>query len=621
MHAAPRRSLLSSACVAAFAALLAGCAHVAPSDAPAPGAMPAASPTATYTAESIAFPATAFAPDGMTATVLLPPGYAAGDARHATLYVNDGQDRDAVALADTLDRLARDGTIRAPIVVAIDMPADRLGAYGLSDRAAARSLVANTRHGAVGTHAHAYSEWVATTLVPAIDARYRTRATADARAVLGWSLGGLNAFNLGWQYREVFGRVGSFSPSLWLPADSSTPEAAQRTRLAHGQLARATPANGPRLFVAVGTTEETDDRDRDGINDALDDVREFVLGDVAGDTVRAKGLRQLGYTVNASHAVRPTRADLALYELDGGEHNQATWARMLPVFLRWAYAVRAPAIDATGTVEGWHDVPSRHVAARTVDVWLPPGYADDPTRRYPVLYAHDGQNLFDPAQVWTGADWDVDGWMTRLIAGGDMELAIVVGVSNTPRRLDEYMPRAPVVDAGGLLATGVPGIAPVPAAQLQSDAYLRFLVEELKPFIDATYRTRPGRDDTAVMGSSMGGLISLYAAAQYPQVFGKVAALSTHWPIGDGVTVDWFGRHLPDPRTHRLYFDHGTATLDAGYAPFQRRMDAYLRAAGYVDGENWTTRRFDGAEHTEQAWRARLDAPLRFLFGREGGGR
>ena len=268
---------------------------------------------------------------------------------------------------------------------------------------------------------------------------------------------------------------------------------------------------------------------------------------------------------------------------------------------------------ATGTVEGYQDVPSRHVAARTVDVWLPPGYADHPQRRYPVLYMHDGQNLFDPALSYTGIDWGVDEAMTRLIADGQAREAIVVGIWNTPLRGPEYMPRAPITTS--MVASGMGDDGSWPADTIRSDDYLAFLVEELKPFIDATYRTRPGRDDTFIMGSSMGGLISLYAIAQYPQVYGGAGGVSTHWPIGDGAMIDWLGSHLPNPGTHRLWFDHGTATLDQHYAPYQRRMDARLRAGGYVEGDNWVTFVDEGAEHNERAWRGRLERPLRFLLG------
>lgn len=318
---------------------------------PIPGAM---------TVEPLHFDSTAFAPEGMQATVYLPPDYAAGTRRYRVLYVNDGQDREAVRLQATLQDLIASGTIRAPIVVAIDMPRDRMGAYGLSDRKRGESLVARTRYGAVGAQAHAYSEWVAHTLVPAIDARYRTRTTPDARAILGWSLGGLNAFNLGWQYPEVFARIGAFSPSFWPAWDTSDNGAMQRTRMAQRVVDSGAPRVGARWFFAVGDREEDDDRDGDGINDAVDDTRDLIEG-WQPDDGGMKGLRQLGYSTNDDHAAHPTRADAALYVLPGGRHEQAAWARMLPVFLQWNYGVDAPALDGTGRVDSYQDVPATSV--------------------------------------------------------------------------------------------------------------------------------------------------------------------------------------------------------------------------------------------------------------------
>ncbi|MGN6152687.1 MAG: alpha/beta hydrolase-fold protein [Lysobacteraceae bacterium] len=557
-------------------------------------------------------------PDGLRLRVFLPPGYDANaQPGYPVLYVNDGQDADAVALQPWLDALTISGEIRPVIAVAIDMPHDRLGAYGFSDRAAGRSVVADTRAGAVGANAHAYAEWLAQALVPAIDARYRTRARPDARAMLGWSLGGAQALDSGWQYPEVFGRIGAFSPSLWLAADRKDADAAQRTRIAQAMIDRGAYHPGLHAFLAVGDAEETDDRDGDGVIDVVDDARDLVDGwRAAGeDAPRRKGLHQLGHTIDLDHAAAPDRADVALYVLPGGEHRQPSWSRMLPAFMRWAYGVHAPSLQATGRVESWHAVPSRFVAARDVDVWLPPSYGRDPAKRYPVVYMHDGQNLFDPSLVFNHTDWDIDGTMTRLIDAGTIPEAIVVGVWNSPQRFFDYMPQAPVRTP--TVAVGIDGVPPYDAAGLQSDGYLRFLVEELKPFIDAQYRTRPGRDDTSVMGSSMGGLISLYAIARWPDVFGRAAAVSTHWPACGGCTIDWFAAHLPDRRTHRIYFDHGTATLDAGYAPYQQRMDAALRRAGWRAGRDFVTRTFDGAEHSEVAWRARAEVPLRFLLGRQ----
>jgi len=250
-----------------------------------------------------------------------------------------------------------------------------------------------------------------------------------------------------------------------------------------------------------------------------------------------------------------------------------------------------------------------HLDAREVDIWHPPGYDADAARRFPVLYMHDGQNLFDPAESDSGKAWRVDEVVTRLSAEGRAREAIVVGVWSSARRRQDYMPRAPVQGHDPAGGDGAP-----PAAKLSSDAYVAFLVDELKPSIDAQYRTLPGRGDTVLVGSSMGALVSLYAAACHPEVFGRVGALSTHWPAGDGVVVDWLADNLPDPATHRLYFDHGTRTLDADYAPYQSRMDQALRRHGYVDGRNWKSRVFTGDRHDEDDWHDRLPGALEFLL-------
>jgi predicted alpha/beta superfamily hydrolase len=266
-----------------------------------------------------------------------------------------------------------------------------------------------------------------------------------------------------------------------------------------------------------------------------------------------------------------------------------------------------PALDRLG------EFVSRHVAARRVDVWLPPGYAADPGRRYPVLYMHDGQNLFDPATAFAGVDWGVDEAMARLAAAGEIRPAIVVGVWNTERRLAEYLPSRPFGTAPdrALLAAVPLGEGTEP----ESDAYLRFLTGELKPAIDRRYRTRPGRADTFIAGSSMGGLVSIYAVLEYPEVFGGAACLSTHWLAGEGLVADDVAARLPAPGRHRIYFDRGTEGLDAEYAPFQARVDGALRAAGYAEGRDWVSCVFEGAGHDEAAWRSRAKVPLRFLLG------
>jgi enterochelin esterase-like enzyme len=282
--------------------------------------------------------APAFAPERIKVSVYLPPGYARGVRRYPVLYANDGQDMDAVGLQSTLTRLYREHAIEPVIVVAIDMLADRASGYGLSDRTTSRSLVGGSVIGPIGARAHDYSAWVATALVPYVDAHYRTRSSPRARTMLGWSLGALNAFNLGWQYPDVFGRVGAFSPSFWLAADRTSATSVQHSRLAQAMVDRGGKRVGLRMWFAVGTAEETKDRDGDGINDTVDDVQDLLEGYRGADGFHARGLKQLGYSIDMDYARHPSRGtEASLFQLQGGVHNQASWKQMLPPFLLWAY--------------------------------------------------------------------------------------------------------------------------------------------------------------------------------------------------------------------------------------------------------------------------------------------
>jgi glycosidase/predicted alpha/beta superfamily hydrolase len=301
--------------------------------------------------------------------------------------------------------------------------------------------------------------------------------------------------------------------------------------------------------------------------------------------------------------------------LSGREFELASGVELAPESAAILELSGAPPVPAgvTGKLETVERFTSRFVDARRVDVWLPPSYGRDAARRFPVLYMHDGQNLFDPAFSYTGVDWGLDEAVTQLSAEGRLREAIVVGIWNTPKRFAEYMPAKAMTESG--LPDDWPDMAWMRKHEIVSDDYLRFIVEELKPHVDTNYRTLPGRDDTAIMGSSMGALISLYALLEYPAVFGGAGCVSIHWPLGDGLVADYLAANQLSPKGHRLYFDHGTATLDAGYAPYQRRVDAMLRAAGWRDGKDFLTYEDAGAAHDERAWRARLAVPLEFLLG------
>lgn len=293
-------------------------------------------------------------------------------------------------------------------------------------------------------------------------------------------------------------------------------------------------------------------------------------------------------------------------------------------------AARATPARADAPIEGrlveHPQMASAHVQPRDVTVWLPPGY-DASNVRYPVLYMHDGQNLFDGSRAAYGKEWGADEHVARLSANGQIRTPVVVGVHNTPLRLREYVPADLIRALPDDMRADIQSIY---GGEPLSDAYLRFMVEELKPFIDRTYRTRTGRDDTVVMGSSMGGLISLYALMKHPGVFGAAGCVSTHWPIridritDEAVLAPWRERlvaawtgvvrdGLPNPHGHRLYFDRGDETLDAFYAVFQSRIDQTIRAAGWGP-DRFRSLVFPGAEHSEASWNQRLDVPLAFLL-------
>ena len=291
-----------------------------------------------------------------------------------------------------------------------------------------------------------------------------------------------------------------------------------------------------------------------------------------------------------------------------------------------ALPVTEPLAVSSGTLLCYRAFPSRHALPRDVRVWLPPGYrADGPA--HDVLYMHDGQNLFEPGQAFGGEEWGVDETLAPLIASGAVRPTIVVGLSNTAQRRAEYLP-AKVFERlpEGIRQQVITSRMASDAMRPLSDGYLKSLVLEVKPFIDRHYRTRRGPAHTAVMGSSMGGLISLYALGEYPQVFGAAGCLSTHWPMLMPQTLDprppaelaatigafrgWLEPRLPRLRGHTLYMDCGDATLDALYPPFQAAFADWMGPVAARAGLKFTSRTFPGAAHNEAAWRSRLATPL-----------
>ncbi len=269
---------------------------------------------------------------------------------------------------------------------------------------------------------------------------------------------------------------------------------------------------------------------------------------------------------------------------------------------------------------------SNYVTARNIDIWLPDGYST--SKKYAVIYMHDGQMLFDSTITWNKQEWMVDETVSSLMKNNMIKDVIVVGVWNGGKtRHIDYFPQKPFeslsqAEQDSLYKKNRPNGASVfNDGKVQSDNYLKFLVKELKPHIDSQFSTIQNRQNTFVAGSSMGGLISMYAICEYPDVFGGAACLSTHWP---GIfTVDnnqipqafynYLKKNLPRPQTHKIYFDYGTKMLDAMYPPLQEQVDIKMKSKGFTS-KSWITKKFDGEDHSEKAWQKRLYIPLFFLL-------
>ena len=227
---------------------------------------------------------------------------------------------------------------------------------------------------------------------------------------------------------------------------------------------------------------------------------------------------------------------------------------------------------------------------RDVIIWLPPSYWKKPRKRFPVLYVHDGQNMIDPATSFLGVPWGLDRVAQRLIKKGTIKEFIAVGIYNSLDRDTEY--------GGGP----------------RGKRYAEFLVKQLKPFIDKTYRTLPDRNNTANLGASMGGLISFLISWWHPNVFSSAACFSSAFLWKHNSIIKEVQAFTKPKKNIRIYLDCGTKKLDRLLLPGYRQMLAVLKDKGYkkrVDLEYFFDK--DG-DHTELDWSRRLWRPLKFFF-------
>ena len=286
-------------------------------------------------------------------------------------------------------------------------------------------------------------------------------------------------------------------------------------------------------------------------------------------------------------------------------------------------STRHPAIQhpSVGTVDRLYVYSPQLTDTVTVDIWTPEGYNAADSVRYPVIYMHDGQNLFDAATTWNRQSWEMDSVTSALIADGAITAPVIVGVhSVSETRIGDLMPQK-IFDYDPMLNDTL--AVAFPDITVRGDAYASFIVNTLKPMVDSTYRVLTDAPSTSVMGSSMGGLMSIYLMCEYPATFGNAACLSTHWvgtldgnPTFPRAMLAYLEGKLPRDNSHKLYLDHGTTSIDSLYGNWNSRVINLAESVGYSVPATLDTLTATGAGHEERFWAARVNRPLTFLLNK-----
>ncbi len=246
------------------------------------------------------------------------------------------------------------------------------------------------------------------------------------------------------------------------------------------------------------------------------------------------------------------------------------------------------------TIGNWYSNTLQN--ARTIRVYLPPAYLENSGQRFPVIYLQDGQNQFDDASAFGGVSWNAGGAMNQGAAGGSIHEAILVGVDASANRISEYTPVPDPQDGGG-----------------NASAYLAFLTGELKPWVDATYRTLPGRESTGILGSSLGGLLSADAGLSRPDVFGLIGVMSpSTWWDNDWIIAAVQGSTSAPQKPLKVYVDSGDSGPSNDDVTQTAQLQQAYRGLGTVQVQYLVQK---GGQHSETYWRQRLPGALAFLLG------
>ena len=270
-----------------------------------------------------------------------------------------------------------------------------------------------------------------------------------------------------------------------------------------------------------------------------------------------------------------------------------------------------------GSIEKFYDFQSSYVDNRPIYIWLPPDFYLN--KKHDLLIMHDGQNLFDGSKTWNGQEWELDEWASKLILENELSSFIIVGIHNSgEKRWSDYFPEKafPSVANSNYLNEKTP--------ELNADLYLKYIVNEVIPFVEGKYLKSSNKFKIIIGGSSMGGLISMYAVFEYPKVFDGAICMSTHWP-GAFVTDNnplpdaifkYMSENIPLSKKNKFYFDYGNKGLDEYYPQYSKVIDSLFLNNGYSK-RNYKNLFFENHWHSEEYWAKRVQIPLKFMLNKK----